>query len=205
MQACRAGPSAAALSNQSTELLFLDHSLFCVYSNELSKRTGMIQEYTPSNHRCQGLAGVFLSDLRIPTIERSPGVVQGYLRLPGLKARGFLLSFQLFTLVRKGTSLETNKTCEPTHSGVEDIRASGQPTRLSCVPTLASDYTPISGRCSSGSEAREERGVPCPGAGALRSHGFLLEQVYYKGVEMSSVLAFQAGSPPTGGRLFILR
>jgi hypothetical protein len=56
MQAGRAGPSAAALSNQSTELLVLDHSLFCVYSNELSKWTGMIQEYTPSNHRCQGLA-----------------------------------------------------------------------------------------------------------------------------------------------------
>jgi hypothetical protein len=58
MPACRAGPPAAALSNQSAERLVLDHSLCCVYSSELSKRTGMIQEYTPSNHRCQELAGV---------------------------------------------------------------------------------------------------------------------------------------------------
>ena len=48
-----------------------------------------------------------------------------YLRLPWLKPRGFLLSFHLFTLVRKGTLMETNKTYEPTTSGAEDIRASG--------------------------------------------------------------------------------
>jgi hypothetical protein len=58
MQTSLPGQSAAALSNQSTERLVLDHSLFCVYSSELSKWTDMIQEYTPGNHRCQGLAGV---------------------------------------------------------------------------------------------------------------------------------------------------
>jgi len=35
------------------------------------------------------------------------------------------LSFHLFTLVRKGTSMETNKTVEQTTSDVENIRASG--------------------------------------------------------------------------------
>lgn len=77
-----------------------------------------------------------------------------------------MLSFGLSTLVRKGASSETNKTSE-------------QYAHLSCVGTLASDYTPSSGRCSQRSEAREKRGVPCPGDDALRSHGFLLEQVYY--------------------------
>src|SRR5438552_12300476 len=57
-------------------------------------------------------------------------------------SRGFLLSFQLFTLVRKGTSLETNKTFKPTNSGVEDIRASEQTARLSFVDTLACDLRP---------------------------------------------------------------
>jgi hypothetical protein len=53
------------------------------------------------------------------------------------------------------------------------------PARLSCVATLTSDYTPSSGRCSPRErEPREERGVPCPGVKALRSHGFLLEHIY---------------------------
>jgi len=39
------------------------------------------------------------------------------LRLPTVEAEGFLLSFQLFTPVRKGILLETNKTDEPTNSG----------------------------------------------------------------------------------------
>ena len=48
-----------------------------------------------------------------------------YTETPRLKHRGFLLSFHLFTLVGKGTLMETNKTFEPTTSGVEDIHASG--------------------------------------------------------------------------------
>jgi hypothetical protein len=70
MQAGLPGPLAAALSNQSTERLVLDHSLFCLYSSELSKRTGMIQEYIPSNHRCQELAGVGagLLQSRVPPV-----------------------------------------------------------------------------------------------------------------------------------------
>jgi hypothetical protein len=46
------------------------------------------------------------------------------LRLPGIHAQGFLLSFQLFTLVRKGTSLETNKTFKPTNSDAQDVDGS---------------------------------------------------------------------------------
>ena len=38
--------------------------------------------------------------------------------------------------------METNKTCEPTNSGVEDIRASEQYALLSFVDTLASDSRP---------------------------------------------------------------
>jgi hypothetical protein len=38
---------------------------------------------------------------------------------------------------------------------------------------------------------------------ALRSHGALLEQVYYKEQGMSSVLASQAGCTPAGVRLSI--
>ena len=53
-----------------------------------------------------------------------------------------MLSFQLFTLIRKGTSLETNKTFKPTNSGVEDIRALEQTTRLSLVASLACDLRP---------------------------------------------------------------
>jgi len=68
--------------------------------------------------------------------------------------------------------METNKTDEPTNSGVEDVRASEHNARLSFVDTLACDYTPISGRCSRRNQAREVEGVPALGRlPALRSHG----------------------------------
>jgi hypothetical protein len=60
--------------------------------------------------------------------------------------------------------------------------------------------TPSSGRCYQDSEAREERGVPCPGSTLLRSHGFLLEQVYYilEFVSRGIRLRARAFHPPLG-------
>ena len=54
------------------------------------------------------------------------------------ESKGFGLAFQPpFAPVRRGTSLETNDTDEPTTFSLVDIRASEQHARLICVHTLA--------------------------------------------------------------------
>ncbi len=95
-----------------------------------------------------------------------------FLRLPGINAQGFLLSFQLFTLVRKGTSLETNKTFKPTNSDAQDVDVSEQAARLSFVDTLACDLRPSPDAATLRSQAREAGGIPALGRLlVLRSHG----------------------------------
>ena len=129
-----------------------------------------------------------------------PGFNSDLLRLSRIHDGRFLLSFHLFTLVRKGTSMETNKTDEPTNSGVEDVRASEHNARLSFVDTLACDYTPISGRCSRRNQAREVEGVPALGRlPALRSHGSYVDNT------LAQVRTHVKVFPPAGGGLFIPR
>src|SRR6266480_4546904 len=68
-----------------------------------------------------------------------------------------VLAWHALSLSCDRASWKVCQTSEPMHSGVEDIRASKQHAFLSCIDTLASDYTPSSGRCSWERNKRRER------------------------------------------------
>src|SRR6266487_3599963 len=72
---------------------------------------------------------------------------------------------------------------------------------LPLVDTPRCDLRPTPGTALQPTKRRER--FSCPGVKALRSHGALLEQVYYKEQGMSSVLASQAGCTPAGVQLSI--
>ena len=110
-----------------------------------------------SAHRC----GSRKSCVFISLFYQSVIVKCGY--KSAINGRGFLLSFQLFTLVRKGTSLETNKTFKPTNSDAQEVDVSEQDARLSFVDPLACDLRPSPDAASRGSQAREAGGLPALG------------------------------------------
>jgi hypothetical protein len=125
------------------------------------------------------------------------------LRLSRINDGRFLLSFHLFTLVRKGTSMETNKTSEQTTSGVENIRASGPnwsvfrwfiflPAALGSSPNRA----PEGAR-----QEKKEVDLPwdgCPSYGLMA----LYEQVYHGWqsvhVEIFSLIEYLSHHAPKG-------
>src|SRR5437773_1537893 len=70
---------------------------------------------------------------------------------------GVLLSFQLFTPVRKGTSVETNRTTSRRTLALIQIWASEQHALLSFVVASLSRLTPVSRRCQAYTRLRERR------------------------------------------------
>ena len=62
-----------------------------------------------------------------------------------------------------GVSWKVSQTCEPTNSGVEDVRASEQHALLSFVDPLASDSRPSPDVALIESEARVRGRCACPG------------------------------------------
>ncbi len=100
--------------------------------------------------------------------------------------------------------METNRTTSRRALALIQIWASEALLPLSHVASSLSRLTPVSRHCRVAPTERAWK-VLLPWGRALRSHGALLEQVYYMEHAMSSVLAWQAGSPSADGGLFIPR
>src|SRR5215467_8969974 len=92
--------------------------------------------------------------------------------------RRVLLSFHLSTLVRKGVSMETNRTTSRRALALIQIWAlDGTRILFRTLVVLSHGSRPYPSVIGF-PRLRERSRFSCPGAIALRSHGALLEQVY---------------------------